>query len=288
LGKEVTAEHPNFITHSCDKAVYSMDRRVSIPILPFVLLFLSVLPAHAQSVSLSGPNRTALLEGHSYPIAWTGEGIRSVSLIAYGTRTAEGKRSRGTYQFTIASAVPALQGSIDWKVPWIDSVVVKIKIKAYDDQGQLAGADMRAYEFRPTVMENRWADGLYLDLHRRAHQRLYVQKGKKLVQAYLTTSSMNYLWEPPNRHPNRPHDHAGVFRVLDKSPDHWSKLFHVHMYWALHYLGGHYVHATSRNLYDELGRPASHGCNRLTRYDAHQLYQDTPVGMRVEVIGPEG
>ena len=142
--------------------------------------------------------------------------------------------------------------------------------------------------FRPVVLEKRAADGIYLDLHKRTDQRLYVQKNGKLVKAYLSSSSENYLWLPPNRHLNKPHDHAGVFRVLSKEPDHMSRLFAVHMRWAMRYLGGHFIHATNRNLYRNLGRAASHGCNRLTLYDAKQLYDATPVGTRVEVIGPGG
>jgi len=76
--------------------------------------------------------------------------------------------------------------------------------------------------------------------------------------------------------------------VLEKKRSHWSTLFNVRMPWAMRYHGGHYIHATSPNLYRLLGRPASHGCNRLTHRDARELYQTTPLGTRVEVVGPDG
>jgi len=56
----------------------------------------------------------------------------------------------------------------------------------------------------------------------------------------------------------------------------------------MRYLSGHFIHATSPNLYKFLGEPASHGCNRLTKTDAKALYDATPLGTRVEVIGPNG
>lgn len=60
------------------------------------------------------------------------------------------------------------------------------------------------------------------------------------------------------------------------------------MRYSLRYHGGHYIHATTRNYYSALGQPASHGCNRLTLEDARALYLMTPIGARVEVIGPSG
>jgi lipoprotein-anchoring transpeptidase ErfK/SrfK len=263
------------------------------PVLLGIALTLSVsllFPpvATAASLALTGPASSEIVEATTVPITWDSDGIQSVSLIAYGTRTPLGRKARGTFTEVIGQAIPADQGTQQWTVPWLDSIHFTIKAKGYDSSGQLVAQNTRDYGFRPEVLARRPHDGLYLDLHRKSRQRLYVQKNGKITKAYFTTSSMNYLWMPPNRHPNRPHDHAGVFKVLSKSRDHYSKLFEVHMYWALRYHNGHFIHATSRNLYDDLGDPASHGCNRLTHYDARELYKNTPVGARVEVIGPDG
>jgi lipoprotein-anchoring transpeptidase ErfK/SrfK len=245
------------------------------------VFFLSIPAVHAQTLSLTGPNVAALTEGRSYSLTWKSDGIQSVSWVACGSRTHLGRKSRGNFTLAVGQALPAESGATPWTVPWMDGIRFTLKVKGYDSSGKVVAQDVRAYGFRPKVLANRTKDGLYLDLHRKERQRLYVQKIGQITQAYFTTSSMGYLWMPPNRHPSRPHDHAGVFKVIGKSRDHYSKLFRVHMYWALRYHNGHFIHATSRNLYDDLGRPSSHGCNRLTRYDACELYKNTPVGARV-------
>ena len=257
-------------------------------IFPVLLFALTGVEAHAQNLNLTAPNRDGLLEGHTTSIQWSSDGIKSVSLVAYGDRTRMGRKSRGSFAHTIASGVPAEQSVVSWEVPWIDARTFSIKVKGYDSTGQVVATDERRYYFRPEVLAERLKDGIYLDLHRPNRQRLYVQRDNRITRVYLTTSSANYHWVPPGRHIKKSHDHAGVFKVLSKSPNHWSTLYDVPMRWAMRYHGGHYVHATSRNLYDELGDPASHGCNRMTRRDAKELYRMTPIGFRVEVIGPDG
>ncbi|MBI2843329.1 MAG: L,D-transpeptidase [Armatimonadetes bacterium] len=244
--------------------------------------------APAETLSITGPNRSAILEGETYTISWAAVGLRSVSIVAHGKRTPLGEKSRGSFSFAIAEQAPAGVRFANWTVPWIDAVTFYIKAKGYNLQGRLVAVDEVSYGFRPAVLANRMQDGLYLDLHKRSDQRLYVQRDYKITHAYISSSSENYLWRPPGSHIKAPHDHAGVFSILEKKPVHWSTLFQVRMPWAMRYHGGHFVHATSRNLYRYLGRPASHGCNRLTNYDARKLYHMTPLGTRIEVIGPEG
>jgi len=229
-----------------------------------------------------------LEQGQTYAITWSGDSVKTVTIIAYGIRTPEGQMSRGKFIINISSGTSADAGSVNWKVPWIDSRTFLIKIKGYNASGNPVVSAEHGYEFHPAILSKRKLDGIYLDLHQKIDQRLYVQKDQRIIHIYLVSSSENYLWEPPNIHPAIPHDHAGIFKVLRKEPDHWSNLAHVHMLYALQYLNGHYIHATSANLYHLLGRPASHGCNRLTRYDSKELYEITPVGTRVEVIGPKG
>ena len=244
--------------------------------------------SHAQTVTLTGPARVGMTEGHTYPITWSADGVQSVSLLAYGSRTKMGRKSRGDFLISISDGVPAGSGSFEWTVPWIDAGEFFLKAKGYNASGQVVATDIQGYSFRPSVLAERLADGIYLDLSKRVRQRLYVQRDGKITRVYMTTSSQNYNWKPRGSHPRRAHDHAGVFKILEKTPNHWSTLYDVPMRWAMRYYSGHYIHATSRNLYDELGGPASHGCNRMTRHDAHELYRMTPIGMRVEVIGPDG
>ncbi|HOJ21552.1 MAG TPA: L,D-transpeptidase [Armatimonadota bacterium] len=255
-----------------------------------VIAVLLAWPAlgHAQSLSITGPARSGLLEGELYRITWKATGLKGISVVATGERTPLGTNSRGTFTTIIAESAPASRGTAPWRVPWIDAVELTIKVKGYDARGQLVATDMRRYHFRPAVMAHRMKNGIYLDLHLPRRQRLYVQRDGRITHAFLSSSSARYSWQPRNRHPAAPHDHAGVYRVLEKRKMHWSQLFDVPMPYAIRYHGGHFIHATSRNLYAHLGRPASAGCNRLTRHDASLLYQMTPIGTRVEVIGPGG
>lgn len=252
----------------------------------YLLLLLS-LPVFGQSIQITGPNRLGMIEGDQYNITWYSDGIKSVSLLAYGKRTPVGIRSRNQFVIPIAEGIPSADGQVLWTVPWIDSITVFIKAKGYDSSGQVVAVTEQGYSFRPAAMTNRLLDGIYLDLHLRTNQRLYVQKDYRIVKAYLSSSSEAYKWLPPNEHISTPHDHAGIFKVLGKEKLHQSELFDVPMPYAMRYLNGHFIHATSPNLYHNLGEAASHGCNRLTRYDARKLFDSTPIGTRVEVIGPE-
>jgi lipoprotein-anchoring transpeptidase ErfK/SrfK len=249
---------------------------------------LAPLQVFAQALSFSGPARAALTEGHTYTLTWDADGLKTVNLLVYGDRTPVGNASRGPFVEVIKSGIPADQGTADWTVPWIDAGEFTLKVKGYDSSGRPVAAALHRFGFRPRVLENRLADGIYLDLHLRKRERLYVQRDREITRVYLTTAAIGYRWRPPGRHINKPHNHAGVFKILSKERNHWSRLFDVNMRWAMRYHGGHFIHATSRNLYDDLGHPASHGCNRLTRVDAKELYGVIPRGFRVEVIGPEG
>lgn len=243
---------------------------------------------HAQSLHLTDPDRAALLEGKEYDIAWQEDGIDTVSITVSGTRTPLGTESRGEFTIPIATGIPATDDEYTWEAPWIDSVTFEIDIKGFDASGNQVAEDQREYGFRPAVLAGKMADGIYLDLHEQTHQRLYIERGGRIVNAYLSTSSRNYNWLPSDVHVDTPHDHAGVFHVLGKELMHWSALFQVEMPWALRYLKGHFIHATQPDQYFALGTPASSGCNRLTYEDAFELYESTPIGTRVEIIGPDG
>lgn len=254
----------------------------------FSLVMVFAAAAYGQRVGITGPDRSGMLEGESYKVTWTSSGIKSVSAVATGRKTTLGTQSRGNLRIVISDPVPAGQGEIEWIVPWIDTANFNIKLKGFDKTGRAVAANERDYNFRPKALANRMEDGLYLDLSAKTKQRLYIQRNYRITNAYLSSSSRNYLWNPPGRHIQTPHDHAGVFSIIEKKPMHWSSLFNVRMPWAMRYHGGHFVHATSRNLYKDLGTPASAGCNRLTNHDAREVYRRTPLGTRIEVIGPDG
>jgi lipoprotein-anchoring transpeptidase ErfK/SrfK len=254
-----------------------------------LVLFLVVsASAFAQDVYIAGPEQAELTQGQTYLAAWNAGGAETVDISLVGTRTPLGAKSRGPFEIAIARGIPAVENERAFAMPWVDSAEFALRIIGRDGSGNRVSAGEREYRFRPAVLANRTDDGLYLDLHEKTNQRLYVQKNGVIARAYICSSSMKYRWLPANVHLETPHDHAGVFHVISKSPKVHSRQYDVDMPWAMQYLSGHFIHATSPNLYRLLGRPASHGCNRLTREDARSLYAATPVGTRVEVIGPGG
>ena len=253
-----------------------------------ILLIIASMPAMSQEIDLSAPPRAELTEGQSYHIEWSAGGVQTINVIIQGERTALGDKPRGSFAILVLERVPAVDCECTFTMPLVDAISFLLRVKGYDGSGHLVSVGEQEYRFRPAVMANRFEDGIYLDLHLKENQRLYVQKDKVITGAYLSSSSENYLWMQPGRHPKKPHDHAGVFRVLSKSANHWSSLYEVRMLWSMRYHSGHFIHATNPNLYTLLGQPASHGCNRLTKTDAEALYEMTPLGTRVEIIGPEG
>lgn len=252
------------------------------------LILVFCAPASAQDLYINGPEQAELTEGQTYTAAWNAGGAETVDISVCGTRTPLGTKSRGPFEIVIARGVSAVQNESSFTMPWIDSVKFALRIIGRGGAGEKVSAGEREYRFRPAVLANRADDGLYLDLHQKVNQRLYAQKDGIITRAYISSSSMKYSWKAVNVHPETPHDHAGVFSVISKSPKAHSRQYDVDMPWAMQYLSGHFIHATSPNLYSRLSRPASHGCNRLTREDARELYDATPIGTRVEVIGPRG
>jgi lipoprotein-anchoring transpeptidase ErfK/SrfK len=92
-------------------------------------------------------------------------------------------------------------------------------------------------------------------------------------------------YDTPYMQPGADGSHGEMGRVFGKDPDAFSHEYQVHMLWwlAITSSGSHGIHATSPNLYDYLGEPASHGCIRQTVSDAHSLYERVSVGTRVYV-----
>ncbi len=108
-------------------------------------------------------------------------------------------------------------------------------------------------------------------------QQLYaVQDGDAVMEFKCSTSSTGISVYPGDPNPSEPHDHIGIFKILDKNKDAYSNTYQTPMPFALHYFGGHYIHATQE--IDRLGTPASHGCIRLHPRDAEELFYWARVG----------
>ena len=73
---------------------------------------------------------------------------------------------------------------------------------------------------------------------------------------------------------------TGDYSVLRKRRRSWSIPYKVWLPWASYFVGGVAIHQ-SRVVPT---RRASHGCVRVTRYDARWLFRRTPVGTPVTVV----
>jgi lipoprotein-anchoring transpeptidase ErfK/SrfK len=73
---------------------------------------------------------------------------------------------------------------------------------------------------------------------------------------------------------------TGAFRVFRKEARSWSVPYKVWLPWASYFVGGVAFHEYP----DVPPAPASHGCVRVPRWDAHWLYTQTPTGTPVIVM----
>jgi L,D-transpeptidase catalytic domain/Putative peptidoglycan binding domain len=72
----------------------------------------------------------------------------------------------------------------------------------------------------------------------------------------------------------------GDYSVFRKRRRSWSIPYKVWLPWASYFVGGVAIHRSA----NVPVRPASHGCVRVTRYDARWLYRRLPVGTPVTVL----
>lgn len=114
-----------------------------------------------------------------------------------------------------------------------------------------------------------------------ARQGLQFYRDGKLIYEFKCSSSVTGKIMPPDKHPDPPHDHIGVYDIQNKILKKWSKEWKVWMPNALQYHNGHYIHATLE--VGNLGHRASHGCIRLSLANAKTLYAQVQIGDPVEI-----
>lgn len=227
-----------------------------------------------------------LTEGEPAVLAWSaGPRVYSVAVTAGYHRTPLGGRSRGDQTLVLQPATPLPHGRLEWAVPWLDTARVTLKLKAFARDATLVAMHELELPFRPAILADRTDDGIYVWLTSPHGQRLYLQRGGAVQQVAICSGAEGRYAVPAARHPLRPHDHHGVFRVQGKVRSCRSSLNQDWlMRYVLRYHNGHAIHATTAGYYHLLGRPASHGCIRLHLKDAVELYGRVGVGERVEVL----
>jgi lipoprotein-anchoring transpeptidase ErfK/SrfK len=97
---------------------------------------------------------------------------------------------------------------------------------------------------------------------------LLVRRGRVVRTMHVSTGKRRF--ETP----------TGRYEVLRKRRRSWSVPYEVWLPWASYFVGGFAVHQ-AKNV---PVRPASHGCVRVTRYDARWLFSRMPVGTPVRVL----
>lgn len=112
-------------------------------------------------------------------------------------------------------------------------------------------------------------------------QKVYVYRNDQLIYTFKCSTSSSGILMPPNEHPDYIHDNIGTYQVLSKDKNHWSRQYDCDMPWAIHYHGGHYIHATDK--INELGKPASHGCVRLHPKNAKILFDLVSIGDTISI-----
>ncbi|MDQ2730172.1 MAG: L,D-transpeptidase family protein [Armatimonadota bacterium] len=119
----------------------------------------------------------------------------------------------------------------------------------------------------------------------KGNQRVYAFDGNQLVISVLcSTASHHTHWASGDGRYLTPSTPLGDYRIFEKTPDHWSHTYEVHMRYAMFYDGGRAIHATTSSYYRMLGRPASGGCVRVTRGHAIALYGWAQIGDPVHVV----
>jgi lipoprotein-anchoring transpeptidase ErfK/SrfK len=103
-------------------------------------------------------------------------------------------------------------------------------------------------------------------------QTMTVSRNGRVIHRWRVSTARPGYWTPRGSwSPKRLH-RMWYSRKYDMSP----------MPYSIFFKGGYAIHGT--NYVKSLGRPASHGCVRLTNWDAQELAKLVSVGVTVEFV----
>jgi hypothetical protein len=249
---------------------------------PLATVVVQAVELEPRLTFLSPGQNEEWLEGGTATIQWLSVGpIKTVTLYYYGDVTKLGGEDRGDFSAIIADHAPN-QGLYRWTVPWVDARSFMLRLAGYDAAGKLLAETERPVRFRAAELAG--LNGTFIAVSKK-RQRLWYYKDNELKWISIV-STAEEPYTTPDMHPGSYSSHGEMGRVFYKDPNAFSHEYQVPMLWwmAITSSGSHGIHATSPPFYDYLGEPASHGCIRQHRYDAHQLYEMVEVGTPVYVF----
>lgn len=115
----------------------------------------------------------------------------------------------------------------------------------------------------------------YHDKDHQQHRTAF--EGDKIISTCKVSGAMKVGGKEIDKlvtdiNPKQPHNHLGMFKIINRDADYYSREHNCPMRYSLFYYAKHALHATASGCYRQLGSPASHGCTRQTLKDAKELF----------------
>jgi hypothetical protein len=224
-------------------------------------------------------------DGDTVTVSWNQVGpIAWVKVYYEGERCKLGGQDRGRFDGLIGGEKISDKTSVTWKVPWLDGTSLVLHVVGFDDAGKRLTEAERKVRLLPRELKTKLAPTC-VAVVKRVQRLYYFVDGETKLMHIVSTAAPGYL--TPNMRPGSYDRRYGQMgRVFDKLERPKSRQYQVYMPWwlAITSSGSHGLHATSPNLYDRLGSPASHGCVRQHYNDARNLYSVVRVGTPVYVF----
>jgi len=151
-----------------------------------------------------------------------------------------------------------IDSHLRWDLPDLPRTTLYLRVKGSAPDGRVRMSDVLPVHVVPK-------DAIVVS---KTNQTLWAFQDGRLRRRYVVSTG------------EIDHDtRAGWFSVYNREKMHHSSLYDVDMPFALFFSGGQAIHASSA--LRQLGLPASHGCVRLPRRHAEELFDDSAVGRPV-------
>lgn len=224
-------------------------------------------------------------DGDTVTVSWKQAGpIAWVKLYYEGERCKLGGQDRGRFDGLIGDEKISDTTTVTWKVPWLDGTSLILHVVAFDASGHRLTEAERKVRLLPRELRAKIAPTC-VAVVKRVQRLYYFVDGETKLMHIVSTAAPGYL-TPTMRPGSYDRRYGQMGRVFNKYERPKSHQYQVYMPWwlAITSSGSHGLHATSPNLYDRLGSPASHGCVRQHYDDARNLYSVVKIGTPVYVF----